>query len=521
MTEADRAATRAMERAEAALASADYETVAAVLNEDIVSIGARHMDRLAALAAALPPEALEAHPRLRLIGHAISNFLDQDQARAGIDVARELRAMTPPDSPVAERMVTGIGEIFALRAAGRLEDCVKIVDADRALVTQDREGWLEAPGQLRSIILLQWGISRMLVADLSGATADFQESYWAGRRTALPHFARNGAENAALMLALVDSVDDAKDWLAKARTIERAPAPMRSFVEEFDPLVDAALALARLDVESARARLAEFVPAPDTRLSWSFEAYLEARLRLLDGTRLVGLDELDRARHPRGGSAAPGSLDELLLASAEAELAIAAGRAPRAARVLDRVADDPLMTPARARHALMTGDAAGALAVSVAGLHETATFGRVDLAAIASVALAHLGRTADAVTQFGQALELARSRGVVAPFALLPRRDVEGLCALVPDAVKLLQPVLESGSSVERVDVVRLTSRERLVLAELARSRSVQQIADSLFVSMNTVKSQLRSVYRKLDVNSREEALAEALRLGFDLEPRS
>ena len=506
-------------RAEAALEAGDFATVTAVLQERLIELATIDLQRLEALLLALPPECLEAHPQAAAMRFGISTFLDQDQPGPALDHARALRELAPQDSPLADRVVVGVGEIFALRAMGAHPATVAVVERDGELARAERAAWLELPGQLRSVTLLQWGLSRMLSGDLEGATAHFQEAYWAGRRCPVPHFARNGAENAALMLALVDSLDEAAEWLDKARSIPPAPEALRSYVEDFVPLVEATIALARLDVPEARRALDAFVPSPDTRLSWSVEAYLGARLHLLTGERYAGLDELDRARPPRGGDVVPGSFDELLLRSVEAELAIAAGRAPRAARVLGQLPAHPLTGPARARHALMTGDATGALAISMAGLHEPATFGRLDLAAIAAVALVHLGRTSEAETQFGLAIELARSRGTRAPFVVLPRADVEALCALVPAGAELLGPTLASTTtSVERVDVVRLSARERLVLAELGRTGSVQQIADALFVSTNTIKSQLRSIYRKLDVSSRDAALAEALRLGFDLD---
>nr|WP_243845342.1 helix-turn-helix transcriptional regulator [Microbacterium halimionae] len=54
----------------------------------------------------------------------------------------------------------------------------------------------------------------------------------------------------------------------------------------------------------------------------------------------------------------------------------------------------------------------------------------------------------------------------------------------------------------------KLTERELAVVRQLARSESVAEIAAALVVSPNTVKSQLRSIYRKLGVNSRAHALA-------------
>jgi LuxR family transcriptional regulator, transcriptional regulator of spore coat protein len=53
-----------------------------------------------------------------------------------------------------------------------------------------------------------------------------------------------------------------------------------------------------------------------------------------------------------------------------------------------------------------------------------------------------------------------------------------------------------------------LTRRERVVLAELAEDVTLEEIATRLFVTRNTVKSQVRSVYRKIGVSTRAEAVA-------------
>ncbi len=47
------------------------------------------------------------------------------------------------------------------------------------------------------------------------------------------------------------------------------------------------------------------------------------------------------------------------------------------------------------------------------------------------------------------------------------------------------------------------------------------QIAARLFISPNTVKSHVRSAYRKLDATSRSEAVERARALGHDLRPGS
>lgn len=53
-----------------------------------------------------------------------------------------------------------------------------------------------------------------------------------------------------------------------------------------------------------------------------------------------------------------------------------------------------------------------------------------------------------------------------------------------------------------------LTRRERVILAHLALPLTLNEIAAALFVSRNTVKSQVRSIYLKLGVADRESALA-------------
>jgi LuxR family maltose regulon positive regulatory protein len=60
-----------------------------------------------------------------------------------------------------------------------------------------------------------------------------------------------------------------------------------------------------------------------------------------------------------------------------------------------------------------------------------------------------------------------------------------------------------------------LTRAELRLLPLLATHLSFREIAEQLFVSRNTIKTQAISVYRKLGVSSRSEAVAEAQRLGL------
>ena len=53
-----------------------------------------------------------------------------------------------------------------------------------------------------------------------------------------------------------------------------------------------------------------------------------------------------------------------------------------------------------------------------------------------------------------------------------------------------------------------LTQRERVVLGEIGENITLEEIAARLWVTRNTVKTQLRSAYRKIGVSTRAEAVA-------------
>ena len=60
-----------------------------------------------------------------------------------------------------------------------------------------------------------------------------------------------------------------------------------------------------------------------------------------------------------------------------------------------------------------------------------------------------------------------------------------------------------------------LSSRELTVLELLASRLTTTEIAGALFVSANTLKSHMKSIYRKLDVNTRADAVHQGQALGL------
>lgn len=62
-----------------------------------------------------------------------------------------------------------------------------------------------------------------------------------------------------------------------------------------------------------------------------------------------------------------------------------------------------------------------------------------------------------------------------------------------------------------------LTARERELLALLAGGISgTDELAEEMFISQKTVKNHLASIYEKLEISDRAQAVVEAMRLGLD-----
>lgn len=87
-----------------------------------------------------------------------------------------------------------------------------------------------------------------------------------------------------------------------------------------------------------------------------------------------------------------------------------------------------------------------------------------------------------------------------------------------PDVVKAVRMValgMEVFGHEVGVDPPRLTTRERQVLAEIAAGSTNREIGAELHLSPHTIKEHTSSIYRKLEVRNRAEAVRHAQRLGL------
>jgi LuxR family maltose regulon positive regulatory protein len=155
-------------------------------------------------------------------------------------------------------------------------------------------------------------------------------------------------------------------------------------------------------------------------------------------------------------------------------------------------------------------------------------------------ALARQGELAEAEVQLERALEPVGIPSMVGQraFALLllapvrrGRGDLPGARTLVDQARDLIAQFADPGSLPALLEQTEqtlastlrrrvepaapLTERELVVLRLLPSQLSTREIGRELSVSVTTIRSQVQAIYRKLQVSTRAEAVAQARQLGL------
>jgi len=75
--------------------------------------------------------------------------------------------------------------------------------------------------------------------------------------------------------------------------------------------------------------------------------------------------------------------------------------------------------------------------------------------------------------------------------------------------IEIIEPAVDD----QMIKMLGISSREMEVLDHLAKGHSNQEIADLLFVSLNTIKTHISNLYIKLDVDKRTKAISRAKQL--------
>ncbi len=206
---------------------------------------------------------------------------------------------------------------------------------------------------------------------------------------------------------------------------------------------------------------------------------------------------------------------------AEVDLLIALGRGNEARAILDGAhRRHPLLAERRVRLALLTGDNQRARELALPALDRPIAHSptqRLEMALLMAVASHRLGRDAEAADALRRAVHQANLLTMLQPFARLPRADLLAIAEQVPSAMTLLEQdrLVRATRPATPIRLVILNNREQFILEQLELGRAASDIATTLKVSINTVRSQRRGLYRKLGAASRVQAIRIATDLGL------
>ncbi|MEU6312843.1 LuxR C-terminal-related transcriptional regulator [Streptomyces sp. NPDC047014] len=479
--------------------------------------------------AALPAEPPGAAPALVAAACRI----------AARDLAGSEAALRHADAcaPAAPTPAAAFGRAFLGVLAGRLSG--DLAATERAAAEAGRlrgevpPPLLAAHPELRALLSAALGAVRLGAGQLDAAEAALTAAVDACGEPGPEPGTESALCDALGSLALADLLRDrlpeaagrARDSLAAAERYALPPGRRSPLAH----LVLAAVAVERDELPAARRALEQATEAAGPHPEGPalvHAAALAARIAAADGDAEAALTALRTAC--QDDPAAP--VARYAWAAAEQALAASAahlahGDPAAALRALDGLpADRPRHRLARAR-ALLAADRPGPAARELAGLPGD----DVLPAPVRARARLLLARTAEADGDpaernrlLAEALDLARPQQLRRMFAEQgpwvrralredPRAAARHAWLEPARAPARAQPAPGAGDLV----LEPLTARETEVLRGAARLLSTEEIAAELYVSANTVKTHLKSVYRKLAVTRRSDAVHRAQDLGL------
>ncbi|GAB3618663.1 LuxR C-terminal-related transcriptional regulator [Okibacterium endophyticum] len=474
-----------------------------------------HGSEVRDILVAVPITQLKPHPLLLMMLALCFNARGIRRARAlqlfSMAVSA-FRAGKVDVTPV-QRILLSAGESAALRVTGRLDKAVSPAeDAFRllnGLEPDEREVLaLQLPHLYAQIgISLYYGgqIDHAIEALVIGlAEAD--------SRQLDPPF--HCLSLLAGIHAMQGDIPEARRYVESVRAGDWPPDFVAGYYGTFYHAAETILAIEQADLDRAVAHVQSFGAERETSEHWPLIARLEALVDLLRGEPAHALARLDSYAESRSRIGENG-VARRELNSMRALLRAAMGDPGAAESILrhDASLRAAQTVVGRARVALIMGLPRDALRM----LHDDLLDGasartRAEAAVIKVAAVLRTGAEKQAEPAFASMCALLREHELVMPLMLVTQRDLAeiremGLRAGEDDLVRRasVRPVL-----VDRPQV-SLTDRERVVLEALMRTASATRMAEELFVSANTVKSQLRSIYRKLGATTREEAITAAI----------
>ncbi|MGY1780861.1 LuxR C-terminal-related transcriptional regulator [Geodermatophilus sp. SYSU D01036] len=510
--------------------AAGDEKVAARLLSDDLAVG----PLLARGSAPAAPPPSTGGPDAAVLRAAAALAADHPAALADLIVA----AAVAGDSDARPALRIGAAVVCATAAAaGPVADRVRAAAATaEPLIAALPDGQAQRRAELTAVLacsqataLLSSELPERVLREASA------RALAAGRAGDAPRLVARCLADLALLEALVGRLRRATKLAADYEALAdegRLPEPDRAPAAA---ITAAWAAVDRHELAAARRWLARAAQRrPDPHISGPLLAVLNSRLRRARGE----LDSAEQALQPTLDIVGiPGWVREHVLTEA-IRIRLARHDGPGARGLLDRLPPgSPRRRVLRTTAAALGLPAAGEV-LPASGATDAGGPLPLGLAVEDAVAracrLTDAGETATAVATLQQALELAAPERLRRPFLDAPAqlrpmlRTHPALAAagawLNPTAPAIPAPrhpaQATTGSRAPEPSAVigELSPRELEVLQHLAAMLSTAEIAAALFVSINTVRTHIRSVLRKLGVTRRNEAVRRARELHL-LEP--
>lgn len=439
--------------------------------------------------------------------------------------APESMAQLPPE----ELPIVRAGMILARARWGSVDDAVTLARAELERRDEEYDAQLPSASQAALWASMSEAFSTAALPRLGLVCAERMLDY--ALDTGEPVWAYRGYGLQAAAAAFAGDVICAEGARAHAEAIAREHA--WTYTIAAYPLIAAELLIgsARMDAaglsDSARRSRAVDAQMP----IWaSFAAIAEAMSLMLNQQAAMASSVLMEIVNGAHAPALPRIAFDFSL-SLLATLNIARSRPQLALTLLNEAPSDAehvvCLDLQRASACLQLGDFRGVLiatdpCIKLGTLHCLRTLPGVLLRrAIANLQLGH-DHAAD--ESFADAFHLMHAAGSATPLLTLDRPAVQTLFERLrrnePQLAASIDALQQHAWPVPAVAPppplpTNLSEREIAVAALLRRGLTLREIAAELFVSVNTVKTQTRVLYRKLDVASRHDAVSYLERAGL------
>lgn len=485
----------------------DWGMVTDLLTQDWDSLLAQEPDLMRHSLDALPAGVVESNARLLVARDYILDLALQSRASA----AYTSGVLVPGGAALSRsRRRLSLVQVLAPRQGRLHEQPHPFVETRDLAAAVSSSGWPDDVIRQIPGLLLEWAFALLMTDPGFGATYAFAEAAeWAEYLDTAAEL-RDAATGAAISHVVIGNPAAATTWLAYAESLDSAP--QSRFADALVPLTRAMIDRQH-DGESGVDIQGVEIPAQIADLE-ILPMLIQVDSLLREDRRLEAIRLLDgyRVRTHEDGVV---SLAEHFMVNLLVETNLAISQVERARRVMIDADPDGVKHPAAwALVDFQSGEYQRV--VDVGAPDPLVPRQALQLSLLRACAALRLQQRAVAVDAFQYAVSTATQTGMLRPFALVPRADLLQLVGTDVQARELLAPILAVPALLdEPQDGSGLSPRELQVLEAVATGASFAAVASRLFVSPNTVKSQMRDIYRKLGVRGREPAVERARELGL------